>query len=117
MRVEQLERVPSIQYPVQFKGHTTIQALINSSSKVYPMTPAYTAVLELCVCPTDVEAQKIDGSTLLTHGMVLITFQLEDKHGRTQFFEETFLVANTAMKIVLEISFFALSRIKINFAE
>ena len=34
IEVEQLEHVPSIQYPVQFKGHTTVQALLDSGSKV-----------------------------------------------------------------------------------
>ena len=40
--------------------------------------------------PTDVGAQKIDGSTLETFGMVLASFQVEDKLGRAQFFQETF---------------------------
>ena len=110
MGVEQLERVPSIQYPVQFKGHTTVQALLDSGSEVNVMTSAYVAVLGLRVCSTDVWAQKIDGSMLSTHGMVLATFQLEDKYGRTQFFQETFLVADTAIEVVLGMPFLALSK-------
>ena len=117
MGAEELERVPSIQYPVQFKGHTTVKALLDSGSEVNAMTPAYAAVLGLRVRPTDVGAQKIDGSTLSTHGMVLATFQVEDKHGRTRFFQETFLVADTAMEVVLGMPFLALSKVEINFAE
>ena len=49
--------------------------------------------------------------------MVLANFQLEDKQERTWFFQETFLVANTAIKVVLGIFFLALSKVQINFAE
>lgn len=72
---QQLERIPSIQYPIKFKkGHTKIQALINSDSEVNVMTSAYAAVLVLHVCLTDVVGQKIDGFTLPAHGMVLANF-------------------------------------------
>ena len=56
MEVEQLERVPSIQYPVQFKSYTTVWALLDSSSKVNEMTPAYTVVLGLHIYFTNVKA-------------------------------------------------------------
>ena len=59
---QQLECVPSIQYPVMFKkGQTAVQALLASGSKINVITSAYAAVLRLCVCFIDVEAQKIDG--------------------------------------------------------
>ena len=77
--VKQLEHIPLIQYLVQFKGYSTIQALLDSGSKVNAMTPVNTTVLGLLVCLTNVAAQKIDGSTLSTHGMMLASFQLEDK--------------------------------------
>ena len=56
IRVEQLERIPLIQDLVQFKGHTTVQALLDSGSKVNAMTPAYAAVLELRIRSTIVAA-------------------------------------------------------------
>ena len=71
---------------MQFKGYTTVQALLDSGSKVNVMTSAYMAVLGLRVCFTDVRAQKIDGSMLLTYGKVLAIFQLKDKQRRTRFF-------------------------------
>lgn len=71
IRVKLLKFVPSIQYPVRFNDHPTVQALLNLSSEINAMTLAYVAVLGLCVCPTNVEASKIDGSTLPTHNMVL----------------------------------------------
>lgn len=43
------------------------------------MILAYAAVLELYVRSINVEAQKIDGFTRLTHGMVLVNFLLKDK--------------------------------------
>lgn len=64
---------------MKFKGHTDIEALINSGNKVNTMTSAYAAVLRLLVCPTNVKAKRIDRSTLLTHGIMLANFKLEDK--------------------------------------
>lgn len=54
---QQLEYIPSIQYPVKFKkSYTKLQALINSSNKINTMTPTYMAVLGLRVCHTDIRA-------------------------------------------------------------
>lgn len=82
MRVEdkQLECVLFIQYLVKFnKGYTEVQALIDSDIEVNAISPAYAVVLGLRICSTDVGAQKIDESTLLTYGMVLANFYLKDK--------------------------------------
>ena len=49
--------------------------------------------------------------------MVLATFQLENKQERTRFFQETFLMPDIAIEIVLEILFLAFSKVEINFAE
>ena len=68
-----LDQVPYIHYPIRFKKNE-VQALINSGSKVNAMTPGYALKLGLKVRPTDVGAQKIDGSTLETFGMVLASF-------------------------------------------
>ena len=51
-----------------------MQALIDSSSKVNAMTLVYASKLGLQVCEIDVGAQKIDGITLKTFGIVLINF-------------------------------------------
>ena len=50
------------------------------------MTPAYTAQLGLKVQKTNIGAQKIDGSSLKTHGIVIATFQVFDKLSRSWFF-------------------------------
>ena len=64
-----------------------VWALINSGSEVNAMTLAYASSLDLRVYCTDIGAQKIDGPTLKIFGMVLASFQVEDKLGRTRFFQ------------------------------
>ena len=61
--------------------------------------------------------QKIDRSSLDTFEMVIVSFQVLDKLGRARFFQETFLVANTRMDIVLGMSFLTFSNVDIQFAE
>ena len=114
-----LARVPCIHYPLRFRKDkkNEVRVLINSGSKVNAMTPAYASKLGLRVRRTDVGAQKIDGSTLKTFEMVLASFQVEDKLGRARFFQETFLLADISVEVVLEMSFLTLSNTDIQFAE
>ena len=80
-REEVLKRVPYIYYLVQFESmnKSQVQALIDSDSEANAMRPAYASKLGLQARYTNVGAQKIDGSTLQTFGMVLTDFQVEDK--------------------------------------
>ena len=80
---------------------------------VNAMTLGYASKLGLKVRPTDVRAQKIDGSTLKTFEMVLASFQVEDKLGRPWFFQETFLLADLSVEVVLGMSFLTLSNANI----
>ncbi len=73
---EALQRVPCIRYPVQFQGSQNVKALIDSGSEVNAMTPAYAAELGLTTRKSSVGAQKIDGSSLETYGMVTASFSL-----------------------------------------
>ena len=114
-----LDRVSCICYPVQFrkdKGKDVL-ALLDSGSKVNAMTPAYTAHLGLKVRMTDVGAQKIDGSSLAIYGMVIAAFQVVNKLGRSRFFQETFLLADISMEVVLGMPFLSLSNADVQFAE
>ena len=78
-----LARLPCIYYLVQCqKDGSQVQALLNSGSEVNAMNLAYALRLGLRVHRTDIGAQKIDRSTLETFGMVLASFQVEDKLGR-----------------------------------
>ena len=73
------------------------------------MTPAFAAKLGLSLRPTGIGVQKIDGTSLKTYGMTITGFSIEDKLGSTRFFEETFLLANTSIDLVLGMPFLAFS--------
>ena len=112
-----LDRVPCIRYPIRFKkNEVQVQALIDSGSEVNAMTLGYTSKLGLKFRLTYFGAQKIDGSTLETFGMVLASFQVEDTLGRAWFFQETFLLADLSIEIVLGMPFLTLSNANIKFA-
>ena len=87
---EVVVRIPCIYYPVRFQ-EKQIRALLDSSSEVNAMSPAYAKKLGLKIRKTNVEAQKIDGSALETFGMVIADFQVEDKSGRPRFFQRNIL--------------------------
>ncbi len=72
------------------------------------MTPAYVTELGLTTQKTSVGAQKINGSSLETYGMVTAGFSLQDSQGRVRFFEEIFLLANTSIEMVLGMPFLAI---------
>ena len=113
-----LERVPCIHYPLRFRKDTAgVRALVDLGSEVNAMTPAYAAKLGLYVRKTNIGAQKIDGSTLETFGMVLADFQVEDKLGRARFFQETFLLADISAEVVLGMPFLTLSNADVQFVE
>ncbi len=105
-----------IWYPIQFQNNE-VRALIDSGSEVNTMTPAYTTKIGHIAGKTSVEAQKIDGSPLETYGMASARFSLHDSLGRVWFFEETFLLADTSMEVVLGILFLSLSNADVEFAE
>ena len=81
------------------------------------MTPTYTAHLSLTVKVTNVGMQKIDRSLPATYDIVIAAFQVVDKLGRSQFFQETFLLADISIKVVLGKPFFTLSNVNIQCAE
>ena len=81
------------------------------------MTPAYAAHLGLKAKMTDLGAQKIDKSLLGTYSMVIAAFQVVNKLGRSWFFQETFLLADMSMEVVLFIRFFTLSNVDVQFMD
>ena len=116
-REEALERVSCIYYPVQFKDtdKALVQTLIDSGSKVNAIHPSFAKQLGLPIRSTDVGAQKIDGTMLDTHGIVVAAFSVVDKANRVRFFEETFLVTNVSPKVVLGMPFLTLSGANVDF--
>ncbi len=113
---EALQRVSCIRYPIQFLNNK-VQALINFSSKVNVMTLAYVAKLGLTTWKTSVRVQKIDGLPLETYSMASASFSLQDSWRRVWFFEETFLLADTNMEVVLGMPFLSLNNANVKFAK
>ena len=71
--------------------------------------------LGLSIRLADVGAQKIDGTTLNTYGMIVAAFSMEDQANQVRFFEESFLVANVSPEVVLGMSFLTLSGADVDF--
>ena len=109
-----LVRVPCICYPINFRKKS-VSALLNSSSEVNTVYLAFVKKLDLSIRPTDMGAQKIDGTMLETYRMVVAAFSLENKANQVRFFEETFLVANVSPEVVLGMSFHTLSGADVDF--
>ena len=108
--------MPCIYYPVWFQEEQ-VRTLLDSGSEVNVMSPAYAERLGLKTRKTNVGAQKIDSSALETFGIVIADFQVEDKGGRTRFFQETFLVADTKFEVVLGMPFLKISNTDVAFGE
>ena len=101
-----LDWVLCIHFPVQFcKNKKIIKALIAFGSKINVIIPAYAKQLDFQIHKTNIETQKIDNLLLKTFEMVIASFQVVDKLGRVPFFQKTFLLANTSMKVVLKMFF------------
>ncbi len=81
---EELERVSCIRYPVTFKDQT--EALLDSKSKVNTMSQAFVHQLGFKIYKINVEAQKINKTTLETYKMVVPILSMLDKDNRERFF-------------------------------
>ncbi len=110
---KKLERVPCIPFSVIFKDQT--KALLDSKIEVNAISQVFAHQFDLKIQKTNVEAQKIDGTTLDTYGMVVSTFSVLDKDGRERFFEESFLLADIKPDIVLGMPFLTISNADVNF--
>ncbi len=71
------------------------------------MTPAHITKLGLITQKTSVGTQKIDNSPLQIYSIGSVRFSLQNSLGRVWFFKETFLLAATSMKVVLEMLYLA----------
>lgn len=69
------------------------------------MTPAYIKKLGFWIWKTDISTKQIDGITLVTYEIIITNFSFQDRYARDWLFEETFLVADTNMEIVLGMLF------------
>ena len=73
-----LARVPCIRYPINL-GKKSVSAVLDSGNEVNAVHPAFAKELGLLIRPTDVGAQKIDGTTLETYGIVVAAFLVENE--------------------------------------
>lgn len=81
------------------------KTLMNSGSEVNAMTQAYAKQIGPQICQINVRVQKIDGSSLETFGIVIISFEIVDKFRRARFFQVIFLLAKINIEVILRISF------------
>ena len=81
------------------------------------MHPAYTTKLGLRAKKIDVGVQKIDGSYLDTFEMVIADCSVKDKLRRVRFFQETLLLANIGLEVVVEMLFLTFNGADIRFVE
>lgn len=79
------------------------------------MTPAYAVKLGLTIWNTSIGTQKIDGLLLKINDMVLTRYLLQNSRERIWLFEETCLLADTSIKVVLEMTFLAVSNANFKF--
>ena len=111
-RKKALEYVSYIHYPIRFKKNKDkiqLEALIDSKSEVNIIHLSFAKRLGLSIRLIDIGTQKIDGTTLDTHGMVVAACSVMNKANQVRFFEKTFIVANVNPKVVLRIPFLTLS--------
>lgn len=96
---------------------SSVSAIINLGSKINAMYPTYAKKHGFVVRITEIKAQKIDGTTLETFKIVIVAFSVYDKAEKVRFFEETFLLADINMDVVLKMFFLTLSNINIYFTK
>ena len=110
-----LDLVPCICYPIWFEKNK-VPALIDPGSEVNTMTLEYALKLGLKIYFTNVGVQKINNSTLKTFKIILASFQVENKLGEPRFFQETFLLIDLSMEVVLGMPFLTFNNANIQFA-
>lgn len=73
--------------------------------------------MSLIIQKTDIDAQEIYSSLLVTYGMILAGFSDNDKLEKVWFIEETFLLAVNSMKVVLRMLFLSFPNADVQFVE
>ncbi len=79
------------------------------------MSQVFAHQLGLKICKTNVEAPKIDSTTLETYEIVVSIFFILYKDRKERFFEESFLLADIKLDIVLGMLFLTMSYVDIDF--
>ena len=87
--------------------------MLNSQSKINVMTPVYIAQLGFKVQKTNIGCQKIDGFSLTNYNIIIAILFIFDKLGCSWFFQETFLLVNISMEVVLGMLFLTFNNINV----
>ena len=90
--------------------------MVNFGIKVNAIHLTFAKQLGFPIRPTNVGVQKINGTTLNTHGIVVAAFSVLDKANQVRFFEETFLVVNISPKVVFGMPFPTLSNVDVDYS-
>ena len=118
-----LKRVLCIWYLVEFRQkndkdeNKDMSALIDLGNKVNAIHSAYATKLGLRARKIDLNTKKIDGSYLDIFKIIIVDSLVKHKLGTVQFFQETFLLANICLEVVLGIPLLTLSKEDIRFVE
>lgn len=81
------------------------------------MTSTYIAELDLTTRKISDGGQKIEGLLLATYGMAFTKVLLKNSFRRVKFFEETLLLADTSIEVLLGMTFLSLSNADVEFTE
>lgn len=79
------------------------------------MSEAFTQQLSLNIHKTNISCQKIDGITLETYEIIVSTFFILAKDSREMLFEQSFLLADIKLDIILGMLFLIMSNADIHF--
>lgn len=89
--------------------------MLNCKNEVNAITSIYAVKIDFATRTSSISAQKIDGLVMKIYGMIRTEFSIYDKLGRTWFFDKTFLLTNTNIKIVLDMLFLSHSNPNLQF--
>ena len=64
---------------------------------------------------TNVEAQKINSTTLKIYKIIVFIFSVSNKDNRKRFFEKSFLLTNIKSNVVFKMFFLTMSNVNIDF--
>ena len=92
-----------------------MSVFLDSGSEINIIHPAFAEILGLVVQTNNVGAQKIDGTTLETHKIVVAAFSVSDQANMVRFLEKICLVVNVNPDIVFGMLFFTLNSAYIDF--
>lgn len=91
--------------------------MTDSDSELNVMTTTYVVKLYITIRKINVKVQKIVDLLPTTYVMVLDKSLLQDSLGKVRFFEKTFLLVDTSMEVVLELSFLSFSNANVKFMD